>query len=86
MSIEDTNKFESREQIAESLLQQRDLSGADLSGLDLSGIKLTGIKMQNANLSETNLNKAVLAGSGTPIPSWMRIRQPIATRRNPLQS
>ena len=61
MSTEINNKYESREEILETLSRKRDLSGANLSGLDLSEIKLTGLKMEGANLSDTNLTKATLA-------------------------
>lgn len=43
-------KFESREQIMESLRQERNLEGADMSGLDLSGIKLAGLSMKGVDL------------------------------------
>ncbi|MFC2037253.1 pentapeptide repeat-containing protein [Chloroflexota bacterium] len=61
MSAETTDRFESREQVAETLRQNRDLSGADLSGLDLAGIKLTGLNMESADLSNADLEGATLA-------------------------
>ncbi|NIT62142.1 MAG: hypothetical protein GWN00_39900, partial [Aliifodinibius sp.] len=47
-----TKKFESREQIMESLEKERDLTGADMSGLDLAGIKLVGLNMHEADLHD----------------------------------
>jgi hypothetical protein len=40
---EPTHRFESSEQVLETVRQQRDLPGADQSGLALSGIQLTGL-------------------------------------------
>ena len=45
-----SRRFESRQQIMESLKIERNLAGADMSGLDLSGIKLMGINMKGADL------------------------------------
>ena len=52
MEVVSTKKFESREQIMESLQEERDLSGTDMSGLDLSGIKLMGLNMKGADLHD----------------------------------
>lgn len=60
-SIE-TKKFESRQQIVDSLRRDRNLAGTDLSELDLHGIKLAGINMKGADLHNSNLSEAKLAG------------------------
>ena len=37
MSTENNDKYESREEVLETVTRKRDLSGANLSGLDLYG-------------------------------------------------
>jgi uncharacterized protein YjbI with pentapeptide repeats len=61
--IEKTKKFGSRDEIMESLRQERNLAGADMSELDLSGIKLMGLNMKGADLHGSNLTQATLAGA-----------------------
>ena len=61
--MEKTKKFESRDQIMESLREERNLAGADMSELDLSGIKLVGLNMKGADLHGSNLSHAILAGA-----------------------
>ena len=47
MSAEDINKYESRDEVLETVSRKGDLSGANLSGLDLSEMKLTGLKSES---------------------------------------
>ena len=58
MNDGETRKFESRDEIMESLSKERNLAGADMSGLDLSGIKLLGLSMKGADLHDSNLANA----------------------------